>query len=109
MDNTEVARRLDEIIHQLEGLEERLLWLCDSEMARRQHEEARWQAIGPRAVGGWPNPATAAQGFLSGRFQRRDGTGFPSATAADAKVNSPIRGGDDANARVDVPSGEPRS
>jgi hypothetical protein len=52
---------------------------------------------------------TTAQGYLSHRWQRRDGTVYPLAPGAlRARVNSPIRGGDDANARVDVPSGAPR-
>lgn len=55
----------------------------------------------------WPNPATLTQGWLSHRWQRRDGTGYK-ALAAQGR-NSPIAGGDDAKAQVDVPSGARRS
>lgn len=57
----------------------------------------------------WPTPETGTQGFLSNRWQRRDGTiyGEPAATGR-ALVNSPIDGGEDTDASVDVPSGAPR-
>ena len=66
-------------------------------------------APAPRA-GYWPwAPGTIAQGFLSGRWNRRDGVGYPSATAQTRETNSPIRGGDDVNAKVSTASGLPRA
>jgi hypothetical protein len=50
---------------------------------------------------------TTAQGYLSHRWQRRDGNVYPAGTLL-AERNSPIRGGQDARARVAVESGAPR-
>jgi Flp pilus assembly protein TadG len=50
---------------------------------------------------------TTAQGYLSYRWQRRDGNVYP-AGVLPARRNSPIAGGPDANARVAVESGAPR-
>ena len=50
---------------------------------------------------------TEAQGYLSHRWQRRDGNVYPVAVLT-GRLNSPIRGGADAHARVAVESGAPR-
>jgi hypothetical protein len=50
---------------------------------------------------------TTAQGYLTHRWQRRDGNVYPAGTLP-ARRNSPIRGGADAHARVAVESGAPR-
>lgn len=60
----------------------------------------------------WPwTPATTAQGFLSGRWLRRDGNvyGTTSTVGYGAGPNSAIEGGEDVNAKVDTSSGVPRS
>lgn len=57
-------------------------------------------------MGNW-TPATLSQGFLSGRWQRRDGTVYGVSGRANPGPNSPIEGGDDADAKVDVSSGAP--
>ena len=57
----------------------------------------------------WPNAATSAQGWLAGRWQRRDGDIYGATGVARAgQENSPIAGGPDAGAKVDVPSGAPK-
>lgn len=57
----------------------------------------------------WPNPPTLAQGWLSYRWQRRSGTVYGNVALGRATgPNSPIAGGEDTDAAVDVPSGAPR-
>ena len=127
MDNHEIGRRLDEIAQrletvspsgldqparytQLDRIEHMLRWLCDQAVAPPPPPVLPVGAQ-PRANPTWPwEPDTVSQGFLSGKYERRDGTVYgPGSTEADAHVNSAIRGGDDAQAKVDPQSGEPRS
>lgn len=116
IDNQEVATELRRIADALEAY---LAWLGRRDDAAlafqaqeidRQADALQGSRMGPqpRIGSGWPTPATQEQGFLSARWQRRDGDVYAS-TAAVQSANSPIRGGDDAAARVDVPSGAPRS
>lgn len=65
----------------------------------------------PRIDTNWPwTPGTLAQGFLNARWNRRDGNSYATpALRAVSGPNSPIRGGDDNAAKVDVPSGARRS
>jgi hypothetical protein len=101
MHNQELAASLEAIARQLERVIESL------------SPPLPIDAPQPRApgAGSYPwSPGTENQGFLAARFERRDGTIYgPSATQADTHINTPIAGGDDAQARVDVPSGEPKS
>ena len=77
--------------------------------------QARWRIearqIAPRVATNWPwAPGTIAQGFLGARWNRRDGDSYATgALRAATGPNSPIRGGDDASAAVDVPSGARRA
>ena len=77
-------------------------------MSDNQELAASQAAVTPLDTG-WPTASTLTQGFLSGRWQRRDGNvyGTPAGRSIPGP-NSAIRGGDDAQARVDVPSGAPR-
>lgn len=65
---------------------------------------------GQSMIDTWPwNTQTGVQGFLSNRWIRRDGDIYASGALRGLPgPNSPIAGGDDANAKVDVPSGVPR-
>lgn len=59
----------------------------------------------------WPwTPATTAQGFLSGRWLRRDGDIYGGGAGRVGSIpNSPIDGGEDMYAAVQRSSGVPRS
>lgn len=59
----------------------------------------------------WPwTTQTTTQGFLSGRWLRRDGTVYGGAAARGLPgPNSAIAGGEDINARVDPSSGAPNA
>jgi hypothetical protein len=46
---------------------------------RLEHELAKLQSERETALTGWPNEPTIAQGFMSGRWQRRDGSGYTQA------------------------------
>lgn len=118
MDNSEFSRRLTEIAVHLDRVEHMAQWICD----KLQQPPIRQGAVRvtpppapeviPQTVNPtWPwEPATLTQGFLSGRFERRDGTVYGSgATAADEHLNSAVRGGDDAQDKVAPESGVPRS
>lgn len=119
MDNSELSRRITEIAVHLDRVEHMAQWLCDKlqQPPIRQGRapitpaptppEATPQTVNPT----WPwEPATLSQGFLSGRFERRDGTVYGSgATAADEHLNSAVRGGEDAQDKVAPESGIPRS
>ena len=96
---------------QLDRIEHMLRWLCDQTRNPPPPIRIGTPGAAPRLNPTWPwEPATVTQGFLSGKYERRDGTVYgASATKADSDINSPIQGGDDAQAKVDVPSGEPRS
>jgi hypothetical protein len=115
MDNSELSRRITEIAVHLDRVEQMAQWLIDR--AQRPPilpvgvSPAPAEAPAPAASVGWPwAPATDTQGFLAGKFERRDGDVYgAAATQADANINSPIAGGDDAQAQIDVPSGAPRS
>lgn len=77
-------------------------------MGRRLHVYRRLRmAVNPT----WPwTTETTTQGFLSGRWLRRDGDVYGGAAALGVKgANSPVVGGEDENAKVDVSSGAPRS
>jgi hypothetical protein len=51
---------------------------------RLEHEIAKLKSERETALTGWPNDPTIAQGFMAGRWQRRDGDGY-----AQALVNIP--------------------
>lgn len=59
----------------------------------------------------WPwTSATTTQGFLSGRWLRRDGTVYGGAAARGVQgANSPVEGGEDMYAPLNRSSGIPRS
>ena len=64
----------------------------------------------PLADPTWPwTPATLTQGFLSGRWLRRDGTVYgPGVAPGQVRgVNSPVAPGEDEGETVDVSSGAP--
>ena len=118
MSNEEISRRITEIAQHLDRVEQMAQWICDK-LQRPPIEQVRPGArtaasavpepLTPNPTWPW-QPATVTQGFLANRFERRDGTVYgPGATQADAHINSPIEGGDDAQAKIDVPSGAPRS
>ena len=119
MDNQELAERLKAIAAELEGCVEGLRHQPSSQVRRLTDAEhdalmallaAQRAPPEPRELAGWPTPATTTQGFLNARWQRRDGDSYAGAAARGLPgPNSPIRGGDDAGAEVDVPSGEPRN
>jgi len=46
---------------------------------RLEHELAKLQSERETVLTGWPNEPTIAQGFMSGRWQRRDGDGYTQA------------------------------
>jgi hypothetical protein len=46
---------------------------------RLEHELAKLQSERETALTGWPNDPTIAQGFMAGRWQRRDGDGYTQA------------------------------
>lgn len=101
MNNRELLARLRAIIEELEQFE---YWIGQAMTAQGspRADVFREAAIQPRD--------TATQGWLAHQWKRRDGTVYgPPATQADAHINSPVRGGDDAQAQVSVPSGERRS
>lgn len=108
IDNQELATKIDRVIAALEGIESALAAIVIQSRTPESLQAALGPAPEPRASVGWPwTPATATQGFLAARWLRRDGTGY-TPTPGPTGPRSPIRGGDDANARVDVPSGAPR-
>jgi hypothetical protein len=43
---------------------------------RLEHELAKLQSERETVLTGWPNEPTIAQGFMAGRWQRRDGSGY---------------------------------
>jgi hypothetical protein len=43
---------------------------------RLEHELAKLQSERETVLTGWPNEPTIAQGFMSGRWQRRDGDSY---------------------------------
>lgn len=110
MDNPElaaIAAALEDISHNLTRFNDR-----EEDRERRAEERLEMQlaqARAPeRATSPWPwAPGTQTQGFLTGRWNRRAGNVYPGAVGA-IKANSPIAGGQDANARVAVESGAPR-
>lgn len=111
--NQELATAIAELIETLEGIEEALADLSDLREAARERElERRQRAVAPGANENWPwTPETSVQGFLAGRWLRRDGNVYgPAATllGAPQAPNAPLAGGDDNQAKVYVPSGVPR-
>ena len=105
MDNAELAAKLSAIAEALASIDDELF------LFRQRAFPQPPPRPQPRDAGSWPwTPDTVAQGFLAGRWLRRDGDVYGSAgLRAESGPNSPIKGGDDANARVDVPSGAPRA
>lgn len=101
-DNPELAGGLDKIAEALISIDDEL------SLIRRVAFPLEPR---PRLAADWPwAPGTQAQGFLSARWNRRDGDSYATATARGFPgPNSPIRGGDDSGAKVDVPSGARRS
>lgn len=114
MNNAELKRRIDRVIETLEGIEASLAILArrriyEQEIARDLVLHASAE---PRVAPAWPwTPETLTQGFLAGRWLRRDGTvyGGGALGRTTQAANSPIAGGDDNQAKVYVPSGVPRS
>lgn len=105
IDNPELAL----VNHHLAAISEALIPIGDElGLLRRAAFPPR---PAPRAATNWPwAPGTIAQGFLSGRWNRRDGNSYATASLRGVPgPNSPIRGGDDSGAQVDVPSGARRS
>lgn len=49
----------------------------DERIDRLEHEIARLRSEREARFTGWPNVPTQAQGFLAGRWQRRDGSDYP--------------------------------
>ena len=89
IDNQELASELRRITRALEAA-----------------SEARQAVVAPLDVPPWPTSDTQTQGFLAARWQRRDGNVYGGPAARDVPgPNSAIRGGDDASAKVSVPSG----
>lgn len=111
MDNPALRERIDRVIDALEGIEAALEMVLEEQERAHEREIARGLVrFAPRATA-WPwTPNTVTQGFLAGRWLRRDGDVY---TGAALRVvpgpNSPIAGGPDFQAKVDVPSGTPRS
>lgn len=118
MDNAELAALLVEGAEALEGIEDNLAMLVELKtqreaLARREQERAIARDLvrhAPRMVPNWPwTPDTVTQGFLAGRWLRRDGNVYGNQVLRGLPgPNSPIAGGDDNQAKVDVPSGAPR-
>ena len=50
-----------------------------AKLDRLEHELAQLRSEYETALTGWPNEPTIAQGFLTGRWQRRDGDGYTQA------------------------------
>ena len=48
---------------------------------RLEHELSKLLSERETALTGWPNEPTIAQGFMAGRWQRRDGDGYTQALA----------------------------
>ncbi|HEY1887152.1 MAG TPA: hypothetical protein VGG86_14065 [Roseiarcus sp.] len=113
MDNLELAALLTEGAEALKGIEANLARLVGLRQGRANERPiARDLAhYAPRASVGWPwTGDTVTQGFLSGRWLRRDGNVYSGAALRGVPgPNSPIAGGDDNQAKIDVPSGAPRS
>ena len=100
--------KIAQIIVQLNRLEHMTQWLAERLANPPPPITIGAPGATPMAVNPtWPwEPATLTQGFLAGRYERRDGTSYGAAATQDeANLNSPIAGGDDAQA----PSGEPRT
>lgn len=118
MHNAELKAKLDQVIEALEAIEAALALLIERHIDEQERAEARQIALElvqraralPRAAD-WPwTPNTISQGFLAGRWLRRDGTSYGGAALRVVPgPNSPIAGGQDSQAKVDVPSGAPRS
>lgn len=113
MDNAELKARLDAVIETLQNIETALTILAErrlDEQDRIELAQERVRQLTGRASIGWPWTAeTATQGFLAGRWLRRDGDVYGAGALRGAAGSiAPPRGGDDNQAKVDVPSGAPR-
>ena len=104
MDNAELAAKLSAIAEALASIDDELFLFRQRAFPQPQPRPQ------PRDAGSWPwTPDTVAQGFLAGRWLRRDGNVYGGGTLRGVPgPNSPIAGGQDAKAKVDVPSGAPR-
>ena len=49
---------------------------AEERLARLEHQLAALMSERETALTGWPNEPTVAQGFMAGRWQRRDGDGY---------------------------------
>lgn len=105
MDNAELSERIGRIVRALEGIEYALATLVSRPTDVQSPPFAE-----PRVNPTWPWTAeTVTQGFLASRWLRRDGNVYPGGALRGVPgPNSPIAGGEDAEAKVDVPSGIPR-
>jgi hypothetical protein len=89
-------------------MEKGLYAIVPVEDRRRPARSAAHAALTPTPLG-WPAPGTLTQGWLSNRWNRRDGTVYGNVgVGRTSGPNSPIAGGEDTDAAVDVPSGAPR-
>ena len=119
MTNQELKAKIDRVIETLEGIEASLAALVERQIEEREEREIARELVlhaqalaAPRVAPTWPwTPETVTQGFLASRWLRRDGTvyGGGALGRTTQAANSPIAGGDDAQAKVSVPSGVPRS
>ena len=102
-DNPELKESAAAIAEALESIDDELFLL------RTAHLPAQ-KAAAPRDASSWPwTPNTVNQGFLAGRWLRRDGNVYAGGALRGVMgPNSPIAGGQDSQAKVDVPSGAPR-
>lgn len=121
----DLAAKLHEVIRRLEQVDELLRQYADQSTGLRAIVEAlesiddelfllRQRAFPqpqPRSdEPSWPwTPDTVSQGFLAGRWLRRDGNVYGIGVLRGVRdANSPIAGGQDHQAKVSVPSGAPR-
>jgi hypothetical protein len=54
---------------------------------RLEHEIAKLRSERETALTGWPSTPTIAQGFMSGRWQRRDGADYPTLSIPEAPAD----------------------
>lgn len=109
MDNAELRQLINRAIEALEAIEAALAMVLEEQELAREREIAQGLVrFAPRA---WPwTPNTVTQGFLAGRWLRRDGNVYGGGALRGATDSlAPPRGGDDDQAKVSVPSGAPRA
>ena len=116
MENPELPAllaKLDEDVQRsLQGVEEAIAGINDQlSLLRSSAFPPPQPRVTPAVVNPtWPwTGATTAQGFLSGRWLRRDGTVYSGGAARGVSgPNSPVEGGESVDATVAVSSGVPR-